>query len=177
MASVMVRPGSAMHATIMRPQVLGLALFVASACSADPGEPAPTDVVTDAAVPADVAVATETGRECSDPPAGTVVKVSVSELESIIQSGAKLAIVDVREPAETDRGVIAGALLYPWIGGVLKAKHGELPKDRPLYVICGSGTRSAQATAFLASNGHACVHDATGGMSAWTAAAYPTVKP
>lgn len=175
MASVMVRLASATHATVMRALVLGLVLCVASACSADPGEPAPTEAVNDAAAPVDVAA--EASAVCSDPPVGTVVKVSVGELESILVLGANVAIVDVREPAETERGVIAGALLYPWISGVLKAKHAELPKDRPLYVICGSGTRSAQATAFLASNGHACVHDTMGGMSAWTAAAYPIVKP
>jgi len=73
--------------------------------------------------------------------------------------------------------IIEGALLYPWNSGVLQAKHAELPTDRPIYVICRSGNRSAAATEFLAKNGHACIHNTQGGMLAWNAASYPTVTP
>ena len=91
--------------------------------------------------------------------------------------GVGLAVVDVREPYETNSGVIEGAYLYPWSSGVLRERHDELPSDRPLYVICRSGSRSAVASDFLFEQGHSCVHNVLGGMSTWTNAGYPTVTP
>lgn len=120
--------------------------------------------------------ATETPAACADAPAGTVADVSVSDLKALVDKGSSLAIVDVREPEETAQGTIEGALLYPWNGKVLQARHDELPTDRPIYVVCRSGSRSSLASAFLAKNGHACVHDVQGGMNAWAAASYPTTK-
>lgn len=134
-------------------------------------------MVADAMVADTLVVETGAPTLCTEVPVGTVVKVTVSELQALIAKGEKLAIVDVREPSETSSGIIAGALLYPWSSGVLKAKHAELPTDRPLYVHCASGTRSALATDFLSKNGHGCVHDTQGGMMAWRAAGYPTVAP
>jgi rhodanese-related sulfurtransferase len=120
--------------------------------------------------------AAETPAACADAPAGTVADVSVSDLKGLLDKGAKLAVVDVREPDETAQGTIDGALLFPWTSKVLQARHGELPTDRPIYVVCRSGSRSSQASAFLAKNGHACIHDVQGGMNAWAAASYPTTK-
>jgi rhodanese-related sulfurtransferase len=114
---------------------------------------------------------------CSPDVAGVVVSVSVDQLHDRIVAGDTLAVVDVREPGETTSGIIAGALLYPYGSGVLAAEHATLPTDRPLYVICASGSRSALASAFLVDNGHSCVNNVLGGMGAWRSAGYPTVTP
>lgn len=113
---------------------------------------------------------------CADVPTGTVKDVTVSALKALLDSSANIAVVDVREPDETADGTIKGALLFPWTSKVLQARHAELPTDRPIYVVCRSGSRSSQATDFLAKNGHACVHDVQGGMNAWSSASYPTTK-
>ena len=171
----------------MRPALFASTLLslVLSGCGSDDGAVAPAQVdagadtvvaVTDTGV-VDTSVAETAGAACADPPAGSVVKVSVGDLKALLDGGAKLAVLDVREPSETSSGVIAGAFLMPWSSGVLKARHTELPTDRPLYVLCQSGTRSALATDFLSKNGHACIHDTTGGMMAWRGASYPTVTP
>lgn len=182
-------PRGMVRGEVMRTAFLTALLFTSIALvgcgESSPSEPAPQQTqetgVTDSAVTTD-APAAETAAESGTPPtcepaAGTVANVSVSQLKALIDSGAKLAVVDVREPSETAVGVIEGALLYPWNSGVLEAKHAELPSDRPIYVICRSGNRSVPASAFLAKNGHACVHNTEGGMLAWTAASYPTAKP
>jgi len=80
-------------------------------------------------------------------------------------------------PHETGTGLIAGALLYPWTSGVLEAQHASLSSDRPLFVICAGGGRSPLASSFLATNGHTCVHNVSGGRNAWKNADYPTVVP
>ena len=42
-------------------------------------------------------------------------------------------------------------------------------------VVCASGVRSSTACSILLRNGYQRVHNVTGGMGAWNAAALPTV--
>lgn len=174
-----------MRTTFSTAFLLASALAFASACTATTTEPTTTEKPAEqpgAGTPAPGGEATnppppaETPSACADAPAGTVADVTVSALKSLIDSGAKLAVVDVREPDETAEGTIKGALLFPWTGKVLQARHSELPTDRPIYVICRSGSRSSAASDFLAKNGHSCIHDVQGGMNAWTSKSFPTEK-
>jgi rhodanese-related sulfurtransferase len=93
------------------------------------------------------------------------------------QAGAALRdedalAVDVREPAEWDAGHIEGSLWIPL--GELQARAAELPRDRPLVVVCRSGSRSAYAAdALVAAGWHA--RNLAGGLHAWTAAGLPLV--
>jgi rhodanese-related sulfurtransferase len=46
-------------------------------------------------------------------------------------------------------------------------RFGELPRDRPIHVVCHTGSRSAAVTAFLLRNGWSDVFNVAGGMDAW----------
>ena len=81
-------------------------------------------------------------------------------------------IVDVRERDEFAAERAPGVALIPLSEFV--ARHEELPKDRPLRMICAAGSRSAQATAFLLQRGWTDVKNVTGGMMAWSGAGLPT---
>ena len=48
-------------------------------------------------------------------------------------------------------------------------------KDQPVYIICQSGGRSAQATQYLEAVGHNAVN-VTGGTAAWIWAQLPTER-
>jgi len=76
-------------------------------------------------------------------------------------------IVDVREPDEFvgPLGHIRGAKLIPL--GQLTQRVDELPRDRPLVMVCRSGARSAQATVLLQRAGFAQVANLNGGMLRW----------
>lgn len=163
--------------------LLASALAFASACTAttppvtkEPAENAGTGAPAAGDDAANPPPTEEAPAACAAAPSGTVTDVTVSALKGLIDSGAKLAVVDVREPSETAGGTVKGALLFPWTTKVLQARHGELPTDRPIYVICRSGSRSSAASDFLAKNGHACINDIQGGMNAWTAASFPTAN-
>ncbi|HYH92112.1 MAG TPA: rhodanese-like domain-containing protein, partial [Candidatus Saccharimonadales bacterium] len=52
-------------------------------------------------------------------------------------------------------------------------RAGELPKDRPLLMVCHLGGRSAAAAGFLLRSGWTDVHNAAGGMDAWERAGLP----
>ncbi|MEW5990285.1 MAG: rhodanese-like domain-containing protein [Chloroflexota bacterium] len=80
-------------------------------------------------------------------------------------------LVDVREPHEYARVRAEGAVLLPL--STFLARYRELPRDRPLQLICQTGSRSGQATAFLLANGWTDVVNVAGGTQAWERAGLP----
>jgi rhodanese-related sulfurtransferase len=74
-------------------------------------------------------------------------------------------IVDVREVDEFASERIAGVALLPISS--FPARHEELPRDRPLLMICHAGSRSMSATMFLRQRGWTDVRNVEGGMLAW----------
>ncbi len=80
-------------------------------------------------------------------------------------------IVDVREPDEFAQARIDGVVLMPISQFV--ARHAELPKDRPLLMLCAAGSRSTSATMYLLQAGWTDVRNVTGGMIGWQAAGLP----
>jgi rhodanese-related sulfurtransferase len=93
-------------------------------------------------------------------------EVTVGELAAIPDA----MIVDVREPFEFASGHAQRAVNIPM--GELTGRHTELPTALPVYVICASGGRSAQATVFLVEVGHNAIN-VLGGTSAWQSARLP----
>ncbi|MET8893881.1 rhodanese-like domain-containing protein [Streptomyces albogriseolus] len=83
---------------------------------------------------------------------------------------AGAVVVDVRNGGEYRSGHVPGARSAPLPH--LPLILGELPKDRPVYVICQSGGRSAQATSLLRDLGHDA-HSVSGGTAAWIEAGRP----
>jgi hydroxyacylglutathione hydrolase len=83
-------------------------------------------------------------------------------------------VLDVRTETEWDAGHIEGA--HHIHGGLLKDRFNEVPKDRPVAVVCGSGYRGSIAASFLLSNGYDRVANVLGGMSAWKGAGLPMAK-
>ena len=80
-------------------------------------------------------------------------------------------LVDVREPDEYATVRAQGAVLMPLSTFMLR--YQQLPKDRPLLVICAVGGRSAAATAHLLGSGWTDVTNVVGGTLAWERAGLP----
>ena len=70
-------------------------------------------------------------------------------------------LLDVREPMELAVESVPGALNIPI--GELRARLGELPRDREIHVICRSGQRAYIATRILLQNGFKA-RNVSGGM-------------
>jgi hydroxyacylglutathione hydrolase len=81
-------------------------------------------------------------------------------------------VLDVRSSGEWKAGHIAGALHIP--GGSLPNRIGEVPRDRAVHVICGSGYRSSIATSVLTQAGLRDIVNVAGGMAAWQAQQLPS---
>ena len=86
---------------------------------------------------------------------------------------AELTLLDVRSSDETSGpdGRIAGSLLIPL--GELEQRQGELRNDRPVVVLCHSGSRSALATQQLIKAGLHQVANLRGGLLRWRDEGYP----
>lgn len=83
-------------------------------------------------------------------------------------------IVDVREDDEFAAVRVEGVTHLPMSG--FTARAGELPKDRPLLILCASGARSAAVTGFLLRGGWTDVANVDGGINAWQRAGLPVVR-
>ena len=97
-------------------------------------------------------------------------EVSVHELSGRLERG-ELNVLDVRQPAEWASGHIDGAVFIT--GAELPRRIEEVPGDKPVAVVCGSGYRSSVAASLLASKGRGDVWNVVGGMSAWKGVGYP----
>ena len=89
-------------------------------------------------------------------------------------TGGDAILVDVREPREWRSGRAAGARHIPL--GELPRRIGELPRDRPVYLICASGNRSRVAAELLQRAGHASPISVRGGTGAWVRERLPVER-
>jgi glyoxylase-like metal-dependent hydrolase (beta-lactamase superfamily II)/rhodanese-related sulfurtransferase len=85
----------------------------------------------------------------------------------------QLTILDVRsrEEAEGPDGRIGGSLLIPL--PELETRAGEIPAEKPVVVVCHSGSRSALATQELLKAGRQQVANLHGGLARWSDEGYP----
>jgi hydroxyacylglutathione hydrolase len=90
-----------------------------------------------------------------------------------IQSPSGGVLLDVREPVEYHAGHVPGAVNIPQADLALRLE--EVPRDRPVLVMCQAGMRSVRAAQFLTQAGVPQVASVGGGIGAWIAAGRPLV--
>jgi len=114
----------------------------------------------------------------------TIRECSVMEAQECVNTHTLL--IDIREPAEFQRGHIPGAVHLPRgllefeIHGLVQRTHSESggsPEDQPIVLYCGTGGRSALAAETLANMGYRNVRSMSGGLVAWAQARLPVDVP
>ncbi|HLJ07552.1 MAG TPA: rhodanese-like domain-containing protein [Acidimicrobiia bacterium] len=106
----------------------------------------------------------------------SVPEVTAPDLQSRLQNGEQIVVIDVREPDEFARGKIPGAYTIP--RGVLEMQvDGRLPLDSTVVLYCGGGARSALACKSLADMGYDKVENLQGGWQAWVNSRLPVEQP
>lgn len=91
--------------------------------------------------------------------------LSSERVEQMARSG-QAVIVDVREASEYRSGHIPRAKHISL--GQLVHRLREVPKDRPVVVVCRSGSRSSRAAELLMEAGYRNVYNLSGGMQKWS---------
>ena len=102
----------------------------------------------------------------------SIPQVAPAELQSRLQAGEQIVVIDVREPDEVAKGKIPGAFTIP--RGVLEMQvDGRLPLESVVVLYCGAGARSALACKSLAEMGYDKVENLEGGWGAWVNSRLP----
>lgn len=103
-------------------------------------------------------------------PLDKLSQVSVHELKKRLEKESEFDLLDVRTDAEWKSGRIKGAR-HIQLTNLLDNGH-DLPKDRDIVVICGSGYRSNIVASYLQKSGYDRVYSLAGGAFAWAGAGF-----
>jgi rhodanese-related sulfurtransferase len=109
----------------------------------------------------------------------SIPAISVQQLQQLLRDSdpTALQLVDVRESPELEICRLSGFQHYPlsqhesWSLRIPT----ELDPDRPVYVICHHGMRSAQMVSWLHHQGYTQATNITGGIHAWSVEIDPSV--
>ncbi len=101
------------------------------------------------------------------------MEMSVADLAALRQAGTPHAVLDVREPWETELCLIADSVTIPL--GSLPTQLERVPAEQPLVVVCHHGGRSMQAVMWLRSQGYNNAINLRGGIDAWAQQIDPTM--
>jgi len=98
--------------------------------------------------------------------------VNVNDACDILDSEESTFLLDVRPQEEIEsEGEIEGAKEIHLTQ--LPERKEEVPKDKPVYVFCGSGLRSMTAASLLKKHGWDDLHVILGGLSGWSSVTCP----
>ena len=83
-------------------------------------------------------------------------------------------LLDVRELDEFRNVRVEGSLFIPM--SQLGVRLQDVPKDRPVLVMCASGSRSQNVTAYLLQQGWEDVGSVAGGIDGWQRLGLPVKR-
>ena len=96
---------------------------------------------------------------------GLTTIISWRDVPRYAEQGA--FFLDARTPEEFSCGTLPGAVNIPYT--VLRSRLGEVPKDRPIVINCGSGLRGYTAERILRQNGYRGTVNLSGGFITYNA--------
>lgn len=101
--------------------------------------------------------------------------LETDEFEKAI-TATKVQLLDVRTATEFNTGHIKNALQADWTNNKQFTERVQyIDKDKPVYIYCLVGGRSAAAANWMRSNGFKNVIELSGGINAWKNADKPLV--
>lgn len=102
-------------------------------------------------------------------PVSLAREVSVQEAVTLRDSGA--FVLDVRQPDEWADYHVPDSTLIPL--DQLSNRLSEVPRDKPILVVCRSGNRSASGRDILLDAGFTSVTSMAGGLTEWRSSGLP----
>jgi rhodanese-related sulfurtransferase len=107
-----------------------------------------------------------------------ITQVRPSEFNAWLQMQAgDVVVLDVREPWELQTASVQadGFELLAIPMNTVPARLAEVPRERPVAVLCHHGGRSQQVARFLEHQGYTDVANIAGGIEAWALERDPKV--
>jgi rhodanese-related sulfurtransferase len=94
-------------------------------------------------------------------------EITVQRLNELRDLDKKIQILDVREDTERDHAHVKGTI-HIKLTEIAK-RHIELEKNKNIFVMCHTGTRSQTVVKWLKSQGYMHSVNVLGGIDAWAA--------
>ncbi len=143
-------------------------------------EPAPKPASRPSSPPPNVSspikvVEVAPGEPVADGEALATIECGAQELKERLDAGESVVIVDVREPFETQQGILPNAKLIPL--RQLTERWEELKNADEIVCYCAGGGRSLEAATFLRQKGLFNATSMEGGMFAWRSISGQVVMP
>lgn len=113
---------------------------------------------------------------CTGAVAQTKAPLTPAEFSKQISEDQEAIVVDVRTPAEFQKGHLANALNINVSSDKFEEHLSAVDKNKPVYVYCLSGGRSAKAVAKMRALGYTNITEMEGGMLKWRANSLPEAK-
>jgi len=97
----------------------------------------------------------------------TSSEITVHKLSEIREEDKKIQILDVREDTERDHAHVKGTIHIKLTE--IANRHSELDKNKNVFVMCHTGTRSQTVVKWLKTKGYPYSVNVLGGIDAWAA--------
>ena len=94
-------------------------------------------------------------------------EITVHQLNELREKDSNIQILDVRGDTERNHAQIKGSIHMKLTE--IANRHSELDKDKNIFVMCHTGTRSQTVVKWLKKNGYEYSVNVLGGIDAWAA--------
>ena len=101
------------------------------------------------------------------------LEITVEEAARMLKAPGDALLLDVREPDEWALVHVEGSRHLPM--RQVPEHLADLPRDRPILVLCHHGNRSGRVTQFLRANGYSLASNVAGGIEAWAETIDPSL--
>jgi rhodanese-related sulfurtransferase len=102
-----------------------------------------------------------------------VTEICPTKTQALIKNGALL--VDVREKEEVAQLAYDVPNIINIPLSVFEEHYTEIPKDKPVVMVCKAGGRSLRAAGFMVYHGYENVINMKHGMIRWVQKGFPTI--
>ncbi|HET8886418.1 MAG TPA: rhodanese-like domain-containing protein [Salinimicrobium sp.] len=108
-----------------------------------------------------------TALSCEAQQKESITVISQEEAKTALAENEDIILLDVRTPEEFDEGAIEGAKNINFFDEDFAEQVNQFDKNKPVYIYCKSGNRSAKAAKQLQEMGFKEIYDIEGGYMNW----------
>jgi phage shock protein E len=115
---------------------------------------------------------------CKDVSAQEGIKtVSANEFEKLIKGKDSIQLIDVRTPEEFKTSHIANSKNMNVLSETFLKDIEQLDKQKPVYIYCRSGKRSAKGASLMFEAGFVEIYNLDGGVLHWLSEGFNLLNP
>ena len=107
---------------------------------------------------------------------GNVINLNAEEFNKTLASTPERSLLDIRTDGEIAQGMIPNAQQMEYGTPEFETEINKLDKNKPVFIYCAVGGRSASAVNLFASKGFKTVYNLEGGISAWQTNGLPVSR-